>query len=452
MFQKSSYIYRLRQSSFVANLATLSAGSIIAQIIPFIATVIISRLYSPEDMGIWGVFSSYASILIMVGTLRYDGAIVRAKNNQDAYCLTNIAIILSLISTVVFYLAAFIIHIFDINIGMSGGIIYILPLYTLTLLLVQSFTNLSTFLRKYKLISFNSVGLSLSQSGSRIILGLLKFNRLGMILGAIIGNIISVFTFLICLKGGKEKKKFNFNRHKALFKENIDFPKYDLPGNLLNSVSSHCPPILLALYFSDSVVGLFSMAQTLLFVPMSFVGTSVSQLYYKDASEAYNQGHTISELTRRLFLALFSLSAFFMCVLILCEGWLFGLVLGSKWNDVGQYAVLLSPWLLLVSTLTPLSPIFSIKGKLNINMNLNLIGLVIRVVSILLVAQLFHSSMFTILAFGMSSALFFVVQGYYILKFGELYLYKRDRLVLVAITTLFLITYIWKVTSIFTGA
>ena len=444
MSQFSLILNRLRQSTFFANLATLSAGTVVAQLIPFVATVILSRLYNPDEMGEWGVFSSYGAILAIVGCLRYDGSIVKAKSQSDAYQLTYIAIAFSLAFTVLLYLISFVIHLIGIDVGMNISAVYMLPIYVFTLLLVQALSNLATYLRRYKLIATNSINRSISQTGSRILLGFVKSNRQGMIIGAIIGNIISLFTLCGSINIIKNRKCIQRDRSLELIKENKKFPIFDLPSNLLNSVSSHCPPILLSWYFLGSVVGLFSMAQNLLYIPMSFVGSSVSQLYYKDASECINNGLSISALTRRLFVSLFSFGALFMCLLIVCEDWLFGFVLGAKWTEVGHYVVLLSPWLLLVTALSPLSTVFYVKDKQMVNMNLNILGVIMRVASIVLVGSWFHLSNYTVFSFGIASFVFYIIQGYYILKYGEAVFTKRDYFILGILAVVFAGLYSWK--------
>lgn len=437
------------RNSFVNNLMTLSTGTIVAQVLPFFATVIISRLYNPEEMGEWGVFYSYASILAIVGSLRYEGAIVKAKSDSEAYSLTYICVFLSLLFTMFLYLLFILSVLTGFQVGLSFKTLFLLPFYVFTLLLVLIFSNLSTYLRKYRLIASNSVNRSVGQTVSRILLGFLKSNRQGLINGAIIGNVISLATLCHSLHLKKYIRCLNHRRLIQLIKENKDFPKYDLPSNLLNSVSSHCPPILLAYYFVDSVVGLFSMAHTLLYVPMSIIGTSVSQLYYKDASEKFNHGESISELTRKLFVSMFLLGVLFMSIIIVSSDWLFGFVLGSKWNDVGRYLVMLSPWLLLVTAISPLSTIFYVKGKQKVNMNLNFIGMILRVASIVVVASLYHMSDITILSFGWASSLFYIVQGYYILKYGDIIFSMRDFSLLSMAVLFFLLLYFWKIVSYF---
>lgn len=444
MLQLSNIVYRLRHSTFFVNFATLSTGTIIAQIIPFAATIILSRLYSPDEMGEWGVFSSYGAILAIVGCFRYEGAIVNAKSQSDAYQLTYISIILSLIFVLVLYVIAFILKLTGINMGMNLSAIIMLPIYIFTLLQVQSLTNLSTYLREYKLIATNTINRSVSQTVSRILLGGVKTNRQGMIVGAIIGNIISLFTLGRSIGILKNTNSFHRLRSLELIKEYKYFPLYDLPSSLLNTVSSYCPAILLSWFFQEAVVGFFSMAHNLLYIPMSFIGSAVSQLFYRDASENIHNGKSITSLTKRLFISLYFMASIFMCLLILCEGWLFGVILGSRWNDVGHYVVLLSPWLLLVTALSPLSTIFYVKGKQKVNMNLNIMGVIIRVASIAVVALLFHSGFLTIFSFGLSSFIFQLVQGYFILKYGKVFFTTKDIMLLSVTSIAFVAVYIWK--------
>ena len=445
MTRLSSIISRLRSNIFFANFATLSAGTITAQLIPVAATVVLSRLYNPDEMGEWGVFSSYGAILAIVGCMRYDGAIVKAKNLSDAYILSYITILFSLFFSLLLFFIVFVIHVLGIDVGMNYSVLYMLPIFVLTLLLVQVLSNLSIYLRKYKLLATNSINRSLSQTGVRILMGFVKSNRHGMIIGVIIGNIISLFTLCRSIDILKNRKIFQRNRSLELLKENKNFPIFDLPSNLLNSISSHCPSILLSWFFLDSVVGLFSMAQSLLYLPVSFVGSTISQLYYRDSSENFHKGESISLLTKRLFITLFSLGIFFMCFILLCEDWLFGFVLGSQWNDVGHYAVLLSPWLLLVTAISPLSTVFYVKDKQMVNMNLNMLGIFIRVASIVVIASLFHSSYLTVFSFGIASFIFYIIQSYYILKYGEVKFTRGDILLLGCQFIVFLSIYLWKI-------
>ena len=91
------------QNEFIRNLVTLSSGTLIAQAIPMLATLVLSRLYSPSEMGEWGVFSSYASILAVIACLRDGNAIVKPLRVLDAYNLSFLSIFMGLFSSLMFF-------------------------------------------------------------------------------------------------------------------------------------------------------------------------------------------------------------------------------------------------------------------------------------------------------------------------------------------------------------
>lgn len=438
---------KIMDNVFVRNLMTLSFGSAVAQMIPFFATMVLSRLYSPAQMGEWGVFSSYASILAILGCLRYDGAIIRAKKEVDAYNIVSLSLALALLFTFVLYLVAFLITWLDISVQLDTGAVFMLPLYVLVMLLIQILLNLSTYLRAYKLIATNSINRSLSQCAARIALGCVHINK-GMVIGSVIGAITSAYTLGHKLKVLSCIKLMDTKRMLEVAKENLDFPKYDLPSNLLNSISSHCPPILLAYYYQEQTVGLFSMAYTLLYIPMSLVGSSISQLFYKNASELHNRGESIAGLTKTLFMSLYLLGVLFMIFMVFTEGWLFGFLLGEKWIAAGRFACLLSPWLLTVTAFSPISPVFYIKKKQHVNMILNLIGIIFRFTSFIVAAMLLQTSEWTIMIFAFVSTLMIILSGCFVFYISDVKLRISDKLLIIFSTIIFVVLYSWKSHSI----
>ena len=77
-------LIQIRQSEFLRNSAKLVAGTAIAQAISFLVTPMITRLYTPQDVGVFTFFISIAGGLGLIATLRYEMAIVPAKEEKDS--------------------------------------------------------------------------------------------------------------------------------------------------------------------------------------------------------------------------------------------------------------------------------------------------------------------------------------------------------------------------------
>ncbi|MEI3153686.1 MAG: hypothetical protein V8S95_00110 [Odoribacter sp.] len=97
-------VERIRRSEVISHVLTLSTGSIIAQLIPILASLILARLYSPEDFGTWGIFSSYATMLAIIGGGRYEAVIVHAKRRVDAINLFVLSVLILCLLSFVFLL------------------------------------------------------------------------------------------------------------------------------------------------------------------------------------------------------------------------------------------------------------------------------------------------------------------------------------------------------------
>jgi len=65
------------KSDFKKNVLTLMAGTTIAQAIPIAISPILTRLYTPEEFGLFALFLAIVSIFGVVATMRYEMAIVQ---------------------------------------------------------------------------------------------------------------------------------------------------------------------------------------------------------------------------------------------------------------------------------------------------------------------------------------------------------------------------------------
>ena len=77
----------IRNTEFRRNVLTLLTGTTVAQLIPFLISPIITRLYSPEDLGRLALFVSIISILSIISTCKYDAAILLPKEESNAFAL-----------------------------------------------------------------------------------------------------------------------------------------------------------------------------------------------------------------------------------------------------------------------------------------------------------------------------------------------------------------------------
>ena len=75
----------LRKNQFLKNVAVLTGGTAVAQVLlPFAFMPILGRLYGPELQGIYGIYVYITSITQQIACFRYDYAIVVADSDEEA--------------------------------------------------------------------------------------------------------------------------------------------------------------------------------------------------------------------------------------------------------------------------------------------------------------------------------------------------------------------------------
>ena len=97
-----------QQSEFSQNVITLMTGSTISQAIPIAISPILTRLYTPEDFGLYAIFVAIITIFGTIVSGRYELAIMLPKNDEDAiniFCLgLLITIFMSLITIILVFI------------------------------------------------------------------------------------------------------------------------------------------------------------------------------------------------------------------------------------------------------------------------------------------------------------------------------------------------------------
>ena len=83
------------KSKFSKNVITLITGTALAQAVPIAITPILTRLYTPEDFGVFAVYMALSSILVVLVTGRYELAIVVPQKDEDAINIVALSVVLS---------------------------------------------------------------------------------------------------------------------------------------------------------------------------------------------------------------------------------------------------------------------------------------------------------------------------------------------------------------------
>lgn len=438
-------LQRIKKSDILLSVFTLGVGSVVSQVIPIVSSLILARLYSPEAFGIWGVFSSYVTMLAIIGCGRYETVIVQTKRIVDAINLVALSVLIISLLSIVFFIVILFSDVFHWQLLDNVKCKYLLPVYLFFLVLIQIYSSYANRVEAYKFIASASILQSFVQSGIRILLGLFKGNYLGLIYGALFGAIASAsLGYRFRLSKGIIRC-FSWRKCKELALTYKRMPLYDAPSKLVNRASSDIPIILLAYYFTDNDVGLFSMSMSLLFLPMSFIGGAIGKVFYKKAS-IYDEKQT-ALLACNIFKVTFLIGLIPVLILISGGEIVFASVLGSKWTQVGVYSLYMSLWVWCLLCFCALEPILIVRNRQRLGLNLNIVMFVFRIIAIIVGGYILKSVVATILLYGFVGLIMWGIEGIFIWKIIGIKMKRRDLFIGISILLLVFLFWIIRVVN-----
>src|SRR5699024_7558761 len=111
--------------------------------------------------------------------------------------------------------------------------------------------------------------------------------------------------------------------------------------------------------------GYYTLARTMLSLPVALVGKAVGDVLYPRFSEYVNSKESIYSLIRNYTLGLFLLTAIPFLAISVFGKTLFVWVFGQNWIIAGVYAQILSPWIMMMLVSRPAIaaiPVLRIQG------------------------------------------------------------------------------------------
>lgn len=339
----------------IGNVLKLFLGNSGAQVITFLAALVLARLYTPEQFGIFGVFLAISQILIPISCLGYEAAIVITNNVIEAYKVCFICFFINLIFSSSLYIPIFVFEDAICQLLNTKEIypwIYLLPI---CVFLGGSFNALNYFntkLKSYGDIAKSNIVKSFSCAFIQITGAVIKTGAGTLILGQVFMNLfgnIKLATTLLrsgnisYLRTGLTEL---VNKHKK-------FPLFYSWGVLFNTISLNITNVLIKRIYTSSDVGYYSYSYRYISFPISMIATAVGQVYFQELSDAKENNPTkvfFSTLGKLLLLGL----PIFVCLYFIIEPG-FVLAFGEKWRTAGELAKILVPLFFIRFVVSPLS-------------------------------------------------------------------------------------------------
>jgi O-antigen/teichoic acid export membrane protein len=411
-----------RSDSFSQNLAFTFSGNVLAILIGFAFTPILTRIYSPGAYGMFSLFIALSQNVGSIATLQFTRAFVIVEK-EEAFrnlLVTTLlsSFVFSVVSGIVLLLFGDVVLDFFQSVSLKPFLILI-PIAIFFNAFNDIIRSWNIRLKAFKRGSYVRMSSTLASRLSSVSLG---FFTSGSVIGLLVGELVYkiIDSVFLITKGMRQALNFSGAHKPSAISETFtafkNYPLYVLPSVWIGGFATQLPVYFLLMGFSSEVVGHYSLANRMLSIPALIIVNSLAPVFLQRITEHYRTSKDeIANLIAKLVNRLLLITLFPFLLLMLFSEWIFEFFLGDQWTLAGQLAFFLGvyyPFYILSGSMVSIFRVFE-RERLALFFNLIFIG----VVAIVLWIGIQLGNVFITMAlYSISSVVLYAVQTYLLLK------------------------------------
>jgi O-antigen/teichoic acid export membrane protein len=350
----------LAASGFLKNAAKLAGSTALSQIILILASLILTRLYTPENFGVLAIFTSLFGQAVVLTSFCYEWIIPLATEEEEAIDVLVFTLILTTFTSIVFAIA---ISIYGHNIALwanspaSEPFLWLLPVVIFFGGMYQNFNYWSLREKAFGLIARTKLAQSLWTTGTQIVLGLFAHGSLGLLIGYLLTQVVGIWQQAVFFWSNHhaQVKLVSVARIATVGRKYFSYALTSGTSTFVYATGSAIPSLLLSSFYGTSAVGSFSVAQRLTSIPVVIVGAALSQVFLSHAAEMIrNDPKELKRLFLKTSLLLFAASLLIGSI-VLASPLVFPIIFGKIWVESGFMAQAMVPMFIFSMAIAPLS-------------------------------------------------------------------------------------------------
>lgn len=402
--------WQIFNDRFLTDVAKLSIGTLSGRLISFVVLPILTRIYSPAEFSILATYLAVLGTLSVTACFRIDVAIPIAESDEDAINLMVLAlgalllITLSASALIIFFPTAISdwlgnpliephLWLVPMGIGLAGA--------------YSVFQFWATRVRRFGEIARTRVFQSCLGSGAMVVLGWWGLVPLGLLLGNTLslGAGVGGLALNTARREGGLLRHVSFDNIKTALLRNYRYPLFSTPEALLNVAGVQIPVLIIAAHV-DEEAGFLLLAMQLMAIPMTLLGSSISQVYLSRAREAVRSG-TLKKLTITIMRRLALLGVGPITIFGAGAPTIIPFAFGEEWARAGEIILIMVPWIALQFIVSPVSMVMYVLERQLAMLNMNILGFLLRVGAVLLAAHFSPTDL--VVSFAAGSLLYYIV-------------------------------------------
>lgn len=310
------------------NILNYSFGLILAQIIGFISLPIITRIYSAEDFGLYSLVVQFSILLSILISLRHEQTII-LENNEG-----KIEFIIKKFEKKFKLLLIIVAILFLVEILIKFKFIYSITLLSgLLLVFIGFLSSKYLFFERY-----NKLGIS--ELINKLVFSIFAIisNQIFIFNNLVISYVIALFSKLFFLKYYDKKIKNYENCDQILFSKKAG--KSVALSHIVLALTTIIPMLTIEKIYDQNILGNYSLAITVIFLPSTVIGVSIGNIYFEKLSK---DKKNFSSCFRKFLIIGIVISSIIYLPLYLFSDYLFLNIFGVDWSYSSEIAKYMIP-------------------------------------------------------------------------------------------------------------
>jgi O-antigen/teichoic acid export membrane protein len=362
---------------FTRRLSWIAGGMLVGQLLLVATMPLLTRLYSPETFGIFGVFAAFVGILGSIMSGRYEFAIPLAAQDKEAAALVVAGTLVTCFLTTLAFLVVWAFgEPLEGATSMPGlaSLLWLLPPILFLTGIGQPLEYWSIRRDTLRLNAATRVAQYGGQAISQAALGFSGTGAIGLVIGYGLGYVIRAALFVAKITR-RDRRIFATTRLTEVREVAWSMRRYPLLttfASVVKSLTQFLPTILFAAFFGPAVAGGFDLAQRILTVPVRLVSGAASQVFLAEASQ-----HSVADLLnlfKKTVSRFLLLGIVGMLPILVAGPFLFAFVFGEPWREAGTFAQALVVLQLARFVQVPTSQSFNILGRQDLELKTAILG------------------------------------------------------------------------------
>lgn len=303
-----SLVARLKNGKAAKQIVLLSSGSLIAQLLTFAMSPVLTRLYSTEVIGLFTFVLSIVSAFSGVICLRYDVSIVTA-DKESFGPLFKACVIITVALSLLIGVGSFVVcWLFEmVEPSSLWTIVFVFPL-----LLVAGAINIlngcNNRNEEYKAISDAYVGRSVAQNAIMVGAGLVAPNAAVLLVSQLVGQFAGIKLQLRALHDSwKDALRVDSDAVRRAVVDNRAQALFSTPATLLNAASYSLVSLCIGNVYGMGVLGLYSISFRVLGVPLAVFSSNIARVHCKLSEREMGSSGSYFKSTLKMLLASFAI-------------------------------------------------------------------------------------------------------------------------------------------------